>query len=770
MKNKTYFSLILSGIILVTSIFPTYGSMMVPKVDAALVQDNPPSKIDLTNIFTTPIGSNSTVINNNIVQLTPALENQKGGIWSTVVNKMDLTKDFSSSMYLYFGNQGSNAADGIAFVMHNDPRGTHALSPNFGSGLGVYAGETNGSSKITGIQNSFAVEFDTYINNKPYDGYFDTNVTRGNHVAWSYPGKESTYIDYNVLLSFRRTMKHNNIDGNVGVQFPGLLSNDTWRKFTVKWDSKSSSITYQLQGLSPVTVPINVIDVFDATSVYWGFTGSTGGNFQMNRVAFDQVPGLVNGDVNLTIKKEDNSFLNDQEQVLGGKILTYNLNGKYYSGLQDWTNITANTTLDNNVTYIPGSMKITNKDGTRELSDSLWTDKSLKVNIGNMNTKNNDVTISFKVLVNKVNLTTPVTQDAYFYGNNANYYTLPINFDIIANQTPETTISQLSPIHLLVGEELLINGTWYDPDDTTNTLMYELNGSILHSEKLNNPKLNETAPWSYLITSDKLKLGENNFKVTAVDNSGLSETSSIKVIVESPPKVSLNDANKDVSIEKDKDFTISGTWNDLDSDSINLYYSLDNGIPILFANNVPNTVIKGDDILYSHTIQASQLPIGTHQLTVYGVDDTDRKSNIEKLTINVTGNLTFTNVPTNVSFENMEIPSEPVYAKRNNEWDIRVKDTRGTGSSWRVTATLGENLSDGQGHYLKGALKFIDRNGNSSDMPIGVPVNVYEHNSVNTEEVTLNWQDDKGILLKITPSIFAGNYNGTISWCLVDGP
>lgn len=123
------------------------------KVEAAgPVEDNPPSSIILDGLFTTPsTGSNSSIINDQLVSVTPGTANQKGAIWSIDDIKMDLTKDFTATMYLYFGNNGNNAADGMAFVMHNDSRGVNAIAKS-GASLGVWADEGYNGSKTSGIQ------------------------------------------------------------------------------------------------------------------------------------------------------------------------------------------------------------------------------------------------------------------------------------------------------------------------------------------------------------------------------------------------------------------------------------------------------------------------------------------------------------------------------------------------------------------------------------------------------------------------------------------
>lgn len=770
-NNRKFQRSTISLLLVMGLILPSLDWLATVHVKAAN-ENNPPSKIDLTGIFVTPAtGSNSSIIGGNIVQVTPNTTNQKGAIWSTEANKMDLTKDFTAAMYIYFGNQGANAADGMAFVMHNDSRGTNALSPHIGSGLGVYAGQNHGSSKTDGIQKSFAIEFDTYINNTGSDGFFDTNTTKGNHVGWSYPGLAETYIDYYTNFQYRRTMKHNNIDGpNNGVQYPGTLSNDTWRNFTIQWKAATSTLTYQLEGLESVNVPINVQHVFGSDHVYWGFTGSTGSKYQNNRVTFDEIPGLVNAEVKETITRKNGAIVEGGAQASTGEELTYTINAKYLSGKQDWTNIIVKTILNDYVSYVPGSMTISAEGGTESLDDSLWTGQSLVTGIPNMNINQNDVSISFKVKVNQVTVNTPVSETVTFEGSNYIKNTNPVEYVIQANNAPEITINEEGPIHLAVGEDYLVKGTWRDSDDSTNTLYYGLDGELLKSEVVDNGGSGEPVDWSFLITSDQLKLGENNLEVVARDDKGAYSVSELIIIVESPPAITLTDANREIPVDFAAEYTISGNWNDLDSNSVDLYYAVDNNTPAKFASNVSNSTNKGEEINYQYSIPADQLSLGMHQVTVYAVDDSGRKSNVEEVTVYVKGKLSFVHVPETVSFEVMQIQNQSSYSKRNNDWDILVEDTRGAGSSWRLTATLTEEFSDSQGHFLKDALKFVNEDGNEITMALGLETDVYEMVTQDEQNIAIKWASDKGILLKIDPFVYIGNYNGKINWSLIDAP
>ncbi|MGY3312719.1 hypothetical protein ACV242_001215 [Peribacillus simplex] len=779
MKKSKIFTRITFSFLIIIGLFFSSLQWLDPvesiKVEAAgPLEDNPPSSIILDGLFTTSsTGSNSSIINSHLVSVTPGTTNQKGAIWSIDDLKMDLTKDFTASMYLYFGNNGANAADGMAFVMHNDSRGVNAIAKS-GASLGVWADEGYNGSKTSGIQKSFAVEFDTYKNDGE-SSYFDTNVN-DDHVAWGYPGKADTYIDYSIgvwpVQSNRRTMKHNNVDGNTGVQYPGLLSNGTWRKFEVRWDAASQALTYQLEGVNAVTVAVNAQDVFGSTKVYWGFTGSTGPTYkQTNRVAFDKIPDLVNAEVEQTITRQDDSVVGEGSSVFKGDVLTYTLYAKYNGGLQNWKNIILNTVLNDHVTFIPGSMTLTTPGETAALDDNSWSGKSLALSIPNMNSTQNAATVSFQVKVNATTEAASVTETARFNGDNMVIDTNSIDYVIQPNQAPEVAINDAGPVYVSEGEDYEVKGTWNDSDNSKGTFYYELNSEEIQSEEKEKDVSSDSADWSFLLSKDQLNMGENTFEVYVTDENGAkSNVATLQIIVVEPPSLTLVDADTELPIDLGSGYTIKGTWSDADSDKVDLYYVLDKGEPIKFASGAANVADKGEEVSYEYTIPADQLSVGTHTVYVYSVDDTGRQSNVEKLTLNVIGQVSFTNVATDVSFVDMEIPNQPTFAKRNADWDIRVKDTRGTGSSWRLTATLSEDFSDGAGHYLLDALTFVDEFGKEEKMVLGVAMNVFEHTTKSMDEISIHWRENQGILLKMEPFVYIGDYKGRIKWNLVDAP
>src|SRR5262249_18786303 len=81
--------------------------------------------------------------------VTPNASLQHGSVVSDV--RVDLSKTFDITFDINVGNN-DNGADGLAFVLHNDPLGDQALG-GLGGNLGMF-----------GIKNGIGIEFDTYDN------------------------------------------------------------------------------------------------------------------------------------------------------------------------------------------------------------------------------------------------------------------------------------------------------------------------------------------------------------------------------------------------------------------------------------------------------------------------------------------------------------------------------------------------------------------------------------------------------------------------------
>ncbi|MCP4441176.1 MAG: T9SS type A sorting domain-containing protein [Aureispira sp.] len=206
-------------------------------------------------------------------QLTAATNGQLGSIWDAD-DKLDFTTDWS---YDFTVNLGTNdaGADGICFVIHNDPTalGTTGL-PGNAMGAG-------------GISNSLIVEIDTYLNTEDRnDGLTGPTCVGGtdpDHLdIWLNgdvnPGGSSgcpgiggvRYIPNAVNLLNGGT--DYNIENGLDHVFRISYASGT-QTLTASVRNSATTITYGTVSYSPV----NPMTLFGTNAPYFGFTASTGG-------------------------------------------------------------------------------------------------------------------------------------------------------------------------------------------------------------------------------------------------------------------------------------------------------------------------------------------------------------------------------------------------------------------------------------------------------------------------------------------------------------
>jgi len=161
---------------------------------------------------------------------------QSGAVWS--LETIDLSKDFEVKSKLNLGSiQGSNGADGIAFVLQ-------PLSSDQGS--------SGGGIGYLGIKPSVAVEFDTYK--------WNTNDPDGDHAAVVYDGE---------------TTNHNN-----EYIFSSEIADGDYHEVIFSWNSSDNSLTVSWDGIVIISAKRDIInEIFSGNpEVYYGFTAATGGS------------------------------------------------------------------------------------------------------------------------------------------------------------------------------------------------------------------------------------------------------------------------------------------------------------------------------------------------------------------------------------------------------------------------------------------------------------------------------------------------------------
>lgn len=150
---------------------------------------------------------------------------------------------------------GADGADGMAFVMHNDPNTYHAIG-TAGGGIGY---ET--------ISPSVVVEFDTYTNSG------DPN---GNHVALTLNGVATHNLPANSGMP---------VNANPGITLESGSNIYVWIDYVAS--STALSVYMSTSDSKPGTTTLSAtIDVASklGSQMYLGFTGSTGGSMSQHEI------------------------------------------------------------------------------------------------------------------------------------------------------------------------------------------------------------------------------------------------------------------------------------------------------------------------------------------------------------------------------------------------------------------------------------------------------------------------------------------------------
>ena len=203
-------------------------------------------------------GSASYNAASDIITLVPDGQLQRGGVMSNV--RLDLGADFDLSFKIYLGNKDAGGADGMAFVLHNDPFGAAALG-NGGGGLGA-----------AGIRNGLAIQFDTYQN----------------EVFGDIANDHTNFIDTDLPLAQARLSSQVDL---------GNIEDGNWHNVQVSWDVAQQTLSYAFDGQRAGTLTGDLADSYlaDSQFAYFGFTGATGGLTNLQQVEVDGLDATLVG-------------------------------------------------------------------------------------------------------------------------------------------------------------------------------------------------------------------------------------------------------------------------------------------------------------------------------------------------------------------------------------------------------------------------------------------------------------------------------------------
>lgn len=190
----------------------------------------------------------------NCYTLTQATTFQSGSVWNG--NKIDLRSSFDFWFNVYLGCSDAGA-DGIVFILQ--PISTSVGSSGEGMGFG-------------GVSPSVGIALDTYQNFNLNDPSFD-------HISIQTNGN----IDHT-----------NDLAGPVAISSTSDNVEDcSWHKLRITWDAATQSLSTYFDGVLRLQKQVDLVaTIFNNNpSVYWGFTGATGGavNLQQFCTALDPI-------------------------------------------------------------------------------------------------------------------------------------------------------------------------------------------------------------------------------------------------------------------------------------------------------------------------------------------------------------------------------------------------------------------------------------------------------------------------------------------------
>lgn len=310
-------------------------------------------------------GPNGLYPDTDAVSLTNTT-GQVGSAWGNMEkdNYIDITKEQTLSMWLFFGetngDQDKGTADGMAFVLQNDGRKKGAIAttdgstPATGETMGVWGADSSLATASTianrAIKNSWALEFDTYANKSTavgdaFDNMFDTSnspVINKQHIASNYPAQASSYsksIGSAAMLQHVQDYGTSNAvkpeNGLYLADSPRISKDTRWHHFVVKYTpptdgSNIGHINYKVndENLNGTPGPVfglgytdinktvqldltklgmnyntaNKTNNDETNMLRYGFTASTDKNVgNSNMVIFESMPSLVEADTSAKI-------------------------------------------------------------------------------------------------------------------------------------------------------------------------------------------------------------------------------------------------------------------------------------------------------------------------------------------------------------------------------------------------------------------------------------------------------------------------------------
>ncbi|MDQ7745501.1 DUF4347 domain-containing protein [Hydrogenophaga pseudoflava] len=228
------------------------GEIETPSLDMAWWEGTLPAYSGSTLASNLALSGSATSVASDTISLTPNALSQSGAAQSSF--EIDLGTDFNLSFSVYLGTSEAGA-DGVTFIMHNDPDGAQALG-DMGGGLGAM-----------GIANGVVIEFDTYFNGAP-------DLVNDHTSVWDSDSGE-------VLLAARDLIN---------------IETGMWYPVVVTWSAATETLSYSFNGffMGSTSGLVSAGRFGSGSTVHFGWTAATGGAMNEQAVRINSFTGDIN--------------------------------------------------------------------------------------------------------------------------------------------------------------------------------------------------------------------------------------------------------------------------------------------------------------------------------------------------------------------------------------------------------------------------------------------------------------------------------------------
>lgn len=301
--------------------------------------------------------ANDTTSGAGYSPLVYELPNQNGQSLATYMqstnNSFDLTKDQTLSFWIYMPTSSEAAPnDGMAFFLTPHANATNSGSAG-GMQLGVWGNPQTSGSQIyaypwkTAMEDSYAIEFDTYQNRDWLDKGIGQGVT--DTIGGAYPAQQSTYPSPNGYYN-NSQIKTDGSNGE-GMNMTGAIKGNlgtiggAWRHITMKYTTSDHKIQLwygdrSLSSISDTTADsesngltqwykLDRTKLGNTDKLYYGFASAT--KTDKNLVIVDTDTNLLSANATATITDDTKgeTINNSSYVVRGGESLTYQYKVNY---------------------------------------------------------------------------------------------------------------------------------------------------------------------------------------------------------------------------------------------------------------------------------------------------------------------------------------------------------------------------------------------------------------------------------------------------------